>query len=249
MNDMNQFFNSVRTMCILFTALVVCACAIPQTASRQSPQVVTAIADSDAMDYWWYCRFKLKWSQDTAPDMSVDLVLAHVVVAPVLENYRNRLKFWRFHRRAVADAAGHQFSFIFYSNAATANEILQELEKSAVLQDLIATGIVTSFTHDDTSNPQKPDIAATSDPAWSATMQENWPAYIMGVSETWLGMIDSYTTNPENPTDTASLLDQYRETSRAVTESWRREGQHAFLHHLNAVFGYEPMIIQNEIRF
>ncbi len=29
----------------------------------------------------------------------------------------------------------------------------------------------------------------------------------------------------------------------AVDDMWRQEGRHAFLHHLNAVFGYQPLVI------
>jgi hypothetical protein len=28
-----------------------------------------------------------------------------------------------------------------------------------------------------------------------------------------------------------------------VEEMWRQEGSHAFLHHLNAIFGYEPVVV------
>ncbi len=37
------------------------------------------------------------------------------------------------------------------------------------------------------------------------------------------------------------ILDFYRQVNDAVTDTWHREGHHAFLHHLNALFGYEPI--------
>ena len=33
----------------------------------------------------------------------------------------------------------------------------------------------------------------------------------------------------------------YKKVEESVTEAWKREGRHAYLHHLNAIFGYEPL--------
>ena len=38
----------------------------------------------------------------------------------------------------------------------------------------------------------------------------------------------------------------YREVNEAITRSWQKEGRHALLHHLNAIFGYEPIKIYVE---
>jgi hypothetical protein len=34
-----------------------------------------------------------------------------------------------------------------------------------------------------------------------------------------------------------------------VDRIWEEEAQHALLHHLNAVFGYRPLMIQKRMRF
>ena len=49
--------------------------------------------------------------------------------------------------------------------------------------------------------------------------------------------------------DSLKLLEQYRKVDEKITEKWRNEGQHALLHHLSAVFGYEPMLIKKELVF
>jgi len=72
----------------------------------------------------------------------------------------------------------------------------------------------------------------------------------MGVSSLWLGLIeDSFQGSPEDFADTRELLEKYREIDALVAETWRKEGQHALLHHLNAVFGYKPLIINKELSF
>lgn len=41
-----------------------------------------------------------------------------------------------------------------------------------------------------------------------------------------------------------SKEDGKREKERLpLTALWQNEGRHAFLHHLNALFGYEPILI------
>lgn len=231
---------------ILMLAICLGACAATGPAQQQQVQAQPGTATEG---YWWNCRFSINWPANTAPDMTVDLMLAHAVVAPVLERYRDKLAYWRFHRRAARDAAGHQFSFMYYSSKATAATINKELHNSDILQAAISAGMVTAFIPDDTRSPANPGTAATSDPGWSRTIRENWPVFIMGVSETWLGLIDSNTPEISGDSDIVALLELYRDVSQDINELWKLEGQRAFLHHLNAVFGYEPVLIENEVRF
>jgi hypothetical protein len=44
-------------------------------------------------------------------------------------------------------------------------------------------------------------------------------------------------------------MEKYRGVDAGITEIWRDQGQHALLHHLNAVFGYEEMLIQKAVSF
>jgi len=69
----------------------------------------------------------------------------------------------------------------------------------------------------------------------------------MGVSEMWLQLISESAGNRLQGVQAASLpklKECYRETHRSVEETWQKEGRHALLHHLNALFGYEPLTIQ-----
>ena len=199
--------------------------------------------------YWWYCRFKLHWPENTDFDLVPDLMLAHAVVKPVLDAYRPKLDYWRFHRRAVHDAAGHQFSFIFYTDPGTAAAVMFDLKKSAILQQALSENIVEKISFDDTNNPDKPDLEDTSDQRWPPEIQKNWPAYIMGVSSTWLGLISDMMTDTPAVDNIHELVEQYRKVDSDIASMWSRNGQHAFIHHLSAVFGYEPITIKQEVRF
>lgn len=214
-----------------------------------SPPAVTMPAP-DADHSWWVYRFRIDWPEEAPADMSVDLLLAHAVVKPHLERFAPRLTCWRFHRRATRDAAGHQFSFLFYTDPQTADELYAALDSSAVLAQVRQKGLVTRIVKDDPHHPLRPGIADLSDPSWSPMLQRQWPAYIMGVSRLWLGLIDEAAAQlPPELRDGDDLLSIYRKADEDISRLWFKEGQHAFLHHLSAVFGYRELLIIKPMRF
>ena len=199
---------------------------------------------------WWKVRFRIAWPEDTERDQTVALLLADAVVNPVLKKHAEQLLWWRFHRRAARDHAGHQFSFLFYSNTDVAALVMKDIEQSEILQSAIEAGLVMKVIYPDTSKPDYPGIEAYSDPSWSLSIQRHWPSYIMGVSAMWLGLIDEMKQfDLADETDIDLLYEQYRSINEYLILVWNLEGQHAFLHHLSAVFGYQPMLIRKEIQF
>ncbi len=236
---------------IIFLGFLVCGCSTNkrpiQNLSTHNISPKFRMLD-DA--YWWRCKFKNTWADNDRPDLVIDLLLAHAVVAPVLVEHINDIPYWRFHRRANRDLAGHQFSLLFYSRPEIAVSVFSEIDKSDTLKRAIAANLVEKVTMDEPLHPQFPDIEDTSDHHWSLNLQQNWPSFIMGVSSLWLGLIeDSMQNSPKDYKNTHLLLEQYREVDTKITNIWRKEGQHALLHHLNAVFGYEPLRIRKELSF
>ena len=225
------------------------ACARPQSRSTATDSITVTAPATQNNHYWWYCRYTVDWPENAEPDLAVDLLLAHAVVAPVLKLHKLEIPYWRFHRRAARDDAGHQFSFIFYTDPYTAARIMTELNQSAILQQALTGRILDRINFDDIRNPAKPDLEDASDPGWSIEIQRNWPAYIMGASATWLGLIDDVMHYLPATTDIHELIGQYRQAQLKITALWSTEGQHALLHHLSAIFGYEPLFIQQEIQF
>ncbi|GAA4959031.1 hypothetical protein GCM10025791_44900 [Halioxenophilus aromaticivorans] len=55
--------------------------------------------------------------------------LADQVVEPMLTAMAEPIALWRFHRRAGRDKAGHQFSFMFYTDDGTAQQVFTRLEQ------------------------------------------------------------------------------------------------------------------------
>lgn len=216
------------------------------TSPANIPYSLNATKDAS----WWSYKFKNTWPDNKAPNGTLDLLLAHAVIAPVLAAHAADISYWRFHRRAARDEAGHRFSFLFYCKPDIAFQIFEEIDDSILLKKALEEKFVEKVSLDDYDYPRPSSIEDTSDINWSPELQRNWPSYIMGVSSLWLGLINDYMASaPDDSESIYALLKKYQEVENKITARWRNEGQHALLHHLSAVFGYTPILIQKEIQF
>jgi uncharacterized protein YceK len=228
-----------------FAVLFMSGCA---SISGLKPGGVGAGATETAENAWWYASFRINWPQDQDPSLNTDLLIAHRIISPVLDRHRQNIVLWRFHRRAARDEAGHRFSFIFYTTAANARKIYAEIDSSAVLDRMQAEGVVLKVAFDDTNVIKRAGVEATSDRNWSFPLQKAWPYFIMGVSQTWLDLIAQFAEDGrKKPVSTAEMLALYNEVGQKVEATWKKEGGHAFLHHLNALFGYGPVNIRDKV--
>ena len=92
--------------------------------------------------------------------------------------------------RAARDQWGHQFSFIFYASAETAQVIYADLSADEHLTGLLEAGVVEALTLDNPQTPVRPGIAGASDKTWPLELQQSWPYFIMGVSVAWLDLVE-----------------------------------------------------------
>ncbi|MGR8981005.1 MAG: hypothetical protein ACU84H_13065 [Gammaproteobacteria bacterium] len=227
---------------ILFPFLLLAACSI----SKPIPEAVLepALKQESTAKGWWKASYEIAWPDDQAPSWHLDVLLAHRVIAPVLEDYRPAIQLWRFHRRAGRDKAGHRFSFLFYSSPDAAARIFKALRASPVSSRMLSEHRLVRIDYDDPRHNSKPEVQDASDPVWPLMVQKTWPSFIMGASEMWLGLISELSeqlgVNAE-PHDEQ----RYRDVQTQLSRLWREQGQHPLLHHLNALFGYEEMIIIN----
>jgi hypothetical protein len=234
-----------RIWLLPFLVVTLTACAHMKGISPPPAESHTA-PETASVNGWRFAQFRFNWPVNAEPAWHRDALLAHRVIAPVLAKYGDDLPLWRFHRRAARDAAGHQFSFIFFSSTTTARLVFQQLQGDALLKGLQAEGAISRILYDEPTNVSKPRIEDTSDPQWSAPVQKSWPHYMTGVSRTWLDLVVAVAreeTGGEVPETLDKMDDFYRRVDAEVSALWLREGQHAFLHHLNAVFGYKPLIV------
>jgi hypothetical protein len=194
---------------------------------------------------WWSTRFHLDWPPDTEPVWYMDLYLAHQVILPLLEKYGDDIFLWRFHRRAARDAAGRMFSFIFYASPQTAQHIFNDLKTDPLIKNLTDADVIERAEYDNPSHIARPKIEDTADQQWPVSIQKTWPYYIMGASQMWLNLIaevagENLTSPP--PSSLRDIEAFYKKVDQTITGLWQQEGRHAFMHHLNALFEYEPLI-------
>ncbi|MGF1525625.1 MAG: hypothetical protein ACFCBW_02355 [Candidatus Competibacterales bacterium] len=213
------------------------------------PGAVTAAIEPAGPDpealYWWSAWFHFTWTAEGGPDFNRDALVADLIVEPVIRTHWQRLPLWRFHRRAAPDVAGHRFSFLFYTDPTTAAAIYRDIEANPLMARLGEAGILDRFVKTDPAANDNRAIGGTSDPNWSPALQEAWPTFIMGVSRTWLGLINQGVN--EATVAALPLEDQlayYATVNGDVTQVWSAEGRHGFLHHLNALFGYQPLLMR-----
>ena len=197
---------------------------------------------------WWYARFGIAWPKDEEPSWYMDTLIADQVISPVLKAQRSSIELWRFHRRAARDKAGHTFSFIFYTTPQDARRIYRAIELNPVLKQLRDRRAVVRASFDDTSIIARPAIKDVSDAHWPEVIQQSWPPYIMGASQMWLELTHALAADDE--TDQSQIA-RYQSVQKKLDQLWLNEGQHALLHHLNALFGYQPIkvIEQNLMHF
>jgi hypothetical protein len=194
---------------------------------------------------WWDARFRMKWPEDNSPFWHIDLFLAREVIAPVLSQNAKAVPLWRFHRRASRDEEGHQFSFIFYSTQKTAEKIYAAIGSNPWLKKMTRAGIV-QYLPENTGQIIRPNLGDTSDSHWPPMVMKTWPYFIMGVCRMWLNLIDEIMQNGPVIQRTPSLnrlLSHYEKVNKSMNSIWQEQGGHAFLHHLNAIFGYESVLV------
>jgi len=193
---------------------------------------------------WWHARFRMNWPPDTEPIWHMDLYLAHQVILPLLDENKRDIHLWRFHRRSKRDGHGRQFTFWFYSTPRTAQQIFDALKSNPIIIDNLAAGFLGEVVYSNPAKIKRPNIEDTSDSSWPGSIQKTWPYYIDGVSRMWLNLVAQIADSDLKDGPPASLeeIDSfYRQVDESVTQLWQNKGRHAFLHHLNAIFGYEPL--------
>ncbi len=240
----------LQLLIFLYLLYAVSGCAIkPPTVSEQVNLDLPADLNQHGQYYWWYARFRINWPENTRPDFSIDTLIADAVIEPILMEHQNNISLWRFHRRANRDNTGHQFSFIFYSSRTTAEKIFNKIKNDQITKKLLTQNIVKNVVTDNPENNIRSQLKDTSDKNWSSTLQTAWPVFIMGVSATWLQLINQQINQSSINDELDELLITYRDVNQKVNSIWHKEGQHAFFHHLNALFGYEPIRIEQSIRY
>lgn len=236
--------------CLVFSALALAACSPVLRVESSQPYVSdTAVLGVEQPErYWWQLRFKLSWPEGEEPDFSRHLLIAEQLLLPVIVEHQAQMPLWRFHRRAGRTPSGHQFSLIFYADETTATQVDEAITAHPLAGWLVDNGMIEKIRFDQRGAEELSRLELTSDPNWPLEIQRSWPYFIMGASQAWLMLVqETSAAQPlEGTVDYPALLAHYREVNDRLNAQWRETGQHAYLHHLNAVFGYHPLQIRTD---
>jgi len=190
---------------------------------------------------WYAVRFSIPRKKEAEPEWYVGTLIAGEIISPLLSKYPSKIICWRIHRRAVDDTVGHVFSFIFYGSQSDAAIIYQHVKSNKLLDQLNQQGILAKVTYDPLYNDRQTSLADTSDPAWPENIRSSWPFFMMGASHMWLEQIRGFKKETANQSD---MQHRYQLIQKKLSKQWRQQGQHALLHHLNALYSYQPLSVR-----
>lgn len=186
-------------------------------------------------------HFRIPLPDSGQPWWWVDVLLLDTAVRDVLVAHSADIVLWRVHRRAVNDDTGHQFTFYCYAEADAHRAISHLLEGHTAVVFLRSSQLLVDYTFRDVG----PELVATSDPSWPKPLQAAWPQYIMGVSAMALELLSSLPRDPVPVLDPAAVDEcaaYFEHLAGEFNAVWQQHGSHAFFHHINAIFGYTPVL-------
>ena len=225
---------------------------------NQSASNLFENTDQQTSQQWYKLVVTWHWPQGQKIDWSLDGLLAHQVLGPwlvdsELDDLRDAPKLWRFHRRAAREG-GHRFRLLMLATPEQAKSLEIWLATQPVWHEMQQQGLIEAASLSALSQNGLPLLAVGADPIWPEDLQQQWQFYIHGVSRMWLGLLGSRVQQQLLEDDSGSVaeldLDQllalYKKVQDSMTMLWQEQGKHALLHHLNAIFAYQPLVIDQQ---
>ena len=222
--------------------------------SRSMSRPLSASVSKSLVGHWARARFAVFWPENTEPDWGPGALVTDKVLRPLLIEHFDKIPLWRVHKRALRDSTGNQFSFIFFASDSNRELVCNEIQEHEVISALKAKGVLNSVSCKEDSGDESYSIEGTSDRKWPKDLQRTWPYFAMGASATWMELLHEKAGAQGEGRERATLsldetLGSYRKASYQASRTWARFGQHAYLHHLNAIFDYQPLILLKELNF
>jgi hypothetical protein len=193
------------------------------------------------LDGWYGHKLLIERPSPAETRWWIDLLLLDTVVREWVDSGPDSIGPWRFHRRAADDKTGHKFELLHYGTAQARDRTAHFVSEHEVVATLLAAGLIRDlFAHDYGAG-----IDAASAPDWPESLARAWPSYIRGASESILQLVDEL-RDSEPPVVGDGFVGEaeayYSGIMADLTQVWRDWGSHAYFHHLNGLFGYQPLI-------
>ena len=206
---------------------------------------------------WYRLPFPIKWIGDNHAlkaihtiDSPLHPLLANEILVPILSSFGDNgdaIYPWRFHRLFWQENKQHEFTFRFCAPKTSniPHELLQAIIANPVYKEIKQHDILDLKSKEDVTLSEKgPD----GDTSWPDEVNKCWPHFICGVSRAWAELISLFADKEfENAASCLGLherLNLYVKVNEHIKNSWAIFGQHAMLHHLTGVFGYNPVLVK-----
>lgn len=196
---------------------------------------------------WRLFQFRMKWDRSSQAELHKDLLILHLIVAPIIEKYKSEddIQFWRCHRRADPyDEAGHEFALYVYTRLDTAKKIKKDIEDNDIYMELLKKGHFEkklNFIENGGKSPE--DLSGN----WHPLIRKTWPHFIQGSTEMLIALIseikDYLRAKGElKEGNLEELISDYKKVDDLIAKLWMKDFQDAFAHNLYAIFGYKPCL-------
>jgi len=200
---------------------------------------------------WYELNFKINYPDIQNPKVWIDIFIIDKIVRDVLTAEKSKIVLWRIHRRWSVDQAGHQLTLSCFTKEQTANSIEKLIRGSGPFKILQANNLLAEDLKTVTGGENISDIAddkSTLD--WLEELKQSWPYYINGCSEMFLCLIEYLRDAAQadiNENNISEIEKLYKEINNRLIFIWQKNGSHAFFHHINAIFGYEPLLARPRV--
>lgn len=199
------------------------------------------------MKIWHNFCFRMNWPDNENPKWWLDLFVVDTLFREILLSHREKIGLWRFHRRAIKDKSGHQLTLLCDMTKEDSELINDVIKKSSTLKILNDNGYLREFLYEEGGK----NIENSSDKNWPIEIQKSWPYFIDGVSKMLLEMIEVIRSSVADvlglhpPLEDQNDIEKlYIKVNERLISLWQSGGSHAFFHHINALFGYAPLLAQ-----
>lgn len=198
------------------------------------------------MNKWYGFNFRITRPENEEPRTWIDIFIIDKIIREVICKKKVDIQLWRIHRRWKNDGSGHEFTLDCFTKEQTANSIEKLIRESEPFKILQENSLLADDLNKVPNGKNIHDIADDeSTIAWPEELKRSWPYYINGCCKMFLDLIELLRNSSHTDVEEkgiSKLESFYTEINNRLIKVWQEHGSHAFFHHINAIFGYEPLL-------
>lgn len=199
------------------------------------------IKEKDAkMKYW--NQYWFDFNDDKGDYRHIDFSIIRYVVYDIINKYNKDILHWRFHRRFNEDKAGHIFKLFVFTDKSIGQQVKTDIDTNLLSKLLLTHRILKSidWKEENKSDGLNDKVEGILDAQkWTIEIKKSWIHFAEGVSKLMMDWILLYDAPKiDSNTNFTEIDKRYKTIQDDFEGKILKDGQHAFIHHLDAFFGY-----------